>query len=151
LGFRHSGPPKNPALPDSVASAEIPGPRRLTAKFNRLQKPATSCTFFPDDPPRFYKVPFSYHRIDPIKASLEAAGFLDLKFTVLTLNKEIESANDFARGLIHGNPIVDEIRKRSGVHPDHVVNALTVALHQQYGVDPAPMTLQAIVVESTKK
>jgi hypothetical protein len=27
-----------------VASAEIPGQRRLTAKFNRLQKPATSCT-----------------------------------------------------------------------------------------------------------
>jgi hypothetical protein len=43
LSFRHSGPPKNPTLPDSVASAEILGPRRLTAKFNRLQKPATSC------------------------------------------------------------------------------------------------------------
>src|SRR5277367_4594119 len=43
LSFGHSGPPKNPALPDSVASVEIPGPRWLTAKFNRLQKPATSC------------------------------------------------------------------------------------------------------------
>jgi hypothetical protein len=40
--FPHSGPPKNPALPGSVASAEIPGPRRLTAKFKRLQKTATS-------------------------------------------------------------------------------------------------------------
>jgi hypothetical protein len=43
MSFRHSGPPKNPALPDSVASAEVPGPRRLTAKFNHLQKPATNC------------------------------------------------------------------------------------------------------------
>ncbi|MEA2744431.1 MAG: hypothetical protein QOG25_2802 [Acetobacteraceae bacterium] len=43
LSFRHSGPRKKPALPDPVASAEIPGPRRPTAKFNRLQKPATSC------------------------------------------------------------------------------------------------------------
>jgi hypothetical protein len=43
LSFRHSGPPKNPALPDSVASAEIPGQRPLKVKFNRLQKPATSC------------------------------------------------------------------------------------------------------------
>jgi IstB-like ATP binding protein len=40
---RH-GPPENPALPDSVVSAEISGPRRLTAKFNHLQKPATSCS-----------------------------------------------------------------------------------------------------------
>jgi hypothetical protein len=29
-----------------VASAEIPGQRRLTAKFNRLQKPATSWVFW---------------------------------------------------------------------------------------------------------
>jgi hypothetical protein len=43
MSFRHSGPPKNPALPDSLASAEISGPRRLTAKFDPLQKPATSC------------------------------------------------------------------------------------------------------------
>jgi hypothetical protein len=43
LSFRHSGPPKNPALPDSVALVEIPGQRRLTAKFNRFQKLATSC------------------------------------------------------------------------------------------------------------
>jgi hypothetical protein len=43
LSFRHSSPPKNRALPDSVASAEISGPRRLTAEFDRLQKPATSC------------------------------------------------------------------------------------------------------------
>jgi predicted component of type VI protein secretion system len=42
FGFRHSDPPKNSAFPDSVASAEIPGQRRLTAKFNHLQKPATS-------------------------------------------------------------------------------------------------------------
>jgi hypothetical protein len=43
LSFRHSSPPKNRALPDSVASAEISGPRRLTAEFNHRQKPATSC------------------------------------------------------------------------------------------------------------
>ena len=30
--------------------------------------------FFPHDPPQFYQVPFGYHRIDPIKDSLEAAG-----------------------------------------------------------------------------
>ena len=108
-------------------------------------------SFFLSDPPQFYKVPFSYHRIDPIKDSLEAAGFFDLKFTVLTFEKEIGNANAFARGLIHGNPFIDEIRKRGGADPDHVVDALTNALHEQYGEDPAPMTLQAIIVESTKR
>jgi hypothetical protein len=32
--------------------------------------------FFPHDPPQLYQVPFGYHRIDPIKNSLEAAGLL---------------------------------------------------------------------------
>jgi SAM-dependent methyltransferase len=108
-------------------------------------------SFFPVDPPQFYKVPFSYHRIDPIKDSLEAAGFIDLRIAVLTFEKEIVNAGSFARGLIHGNPIVDEIRKRGGVDPDRIVDALTVALRQQYGADPAPMTLQAIVIEATKR
>ena len=31
-------------------------------------------SFFPADPPQFYKVPFSYHQIDPIKESLMEAG-----------------------------------------------------------------------------
>src|SRR5271165_552363 len=39
----HLGPPENGTLPDSLAPAENPGPGRLTAKFDRLQKPATSC------------------------------------------------------------------------------------------------------------
>jgi ubiquinone/menaquinone biosynthesis C-methylase UbiE len=40
--------------------------------------------FFPHDPPQFYQVPFGYHRIDPIKDSLEAAGFTDLRIAVLS-------------------------------------------------------------------
>jgi hypothetical protein len=63
LSFRHSGPPKNPALPDSVASAEIPGPRRLIAKFNRLQKPATSWVD---------EASFSWHETLGLRASADA-------------------------------------------------------------------------------
>jgi hypothetical protein len=37
-------------------------------------------------------VPFSYSLIDPIKTSLEAAGFIDLQFIVITIQKEIADA-----------------------------------------------------------
>ena len=43
LIFCHSGPPENGTLLDSLTSTENPGPRRLTANFGRLQKPATTC------------------------------------------------------------------------------------------------------------
>jgi ubiquinone/menaquinone biosynthesis C-methylase UbiE len=108
-------------------------------------------SFFPSDPPQFYKVPFSYYRLDPIKESLEAAGFIDLRIAVITIEKEILDAGSFARGLIYGNPIVDEIRKRGGVTPDRVVDALKVALCKRFGDDPGRMTLQAIVIEATRR
>ena len=37
--------------------------------------------FFGADTPRFYTIPFGYHRIDPIKASLADAGFVKSRCT----------------------------------------------------------------------
>jgi ubiquinone/menaquinone biosynthesis C-methylase UbiE len=50
--------------------------------------------FFPHDPPQFYQVPFGYHRIDPIKDSLEAAGFTDLRIAVLSLKQDSPRCRD---------------------------------------------------------
>ena len=81
----------------------------------------TAASFFPADPPQFYNVPFSYHRIDPIKESLIEAGFDHINLAVVKLYKEIPDVARFARGLIHGNPLIDQIRTRGGVEPDRVV------------------------------
>ena len=53
-----------------------------------MQKPAKA----------FYKLPFSYHDLEVIRAALQAAGFTDLQFNVLPLDKEIPKAADFAQG-----------------------------------------------------
>ena len=55
-------------------------------------------TFFPVDPPQFYKVPFSYHQIDPIEESLIGAGFTDINVAVVSLKKEIPDAARASRG-----------------------------------------------------
>jgi SAM-dependent methyltransferase len=108
-------------------------------------------SFFPDDPPQFYRVPFSYYRIDPIKESLLGAGFADITVTIVTLEKEIPSAAFFARGLIHGNPLIEQITSRGGVDPGRIVDALTQALRREFGADPGRMTLQAIVFSASKR
>jgi ubiquinone/menaquinone biosynthesis C-methylase UbiE len=56
--------------------------------------------FFPNDPPQFYQVPFSYHRIDPIKDSLGAAGFTDIRIAVLSLNKIIPDVAAYSRARV---------------------------------------------------
>ena len=104
--------------------------------------------FFHADPPQFYLVPFGYHQIDPIKDSLIDAGFTEINVAVLNLHKEISSAASFARGLIFGNPLIDQIRARGGVDPERIADALTLALRGKLGSDSGLMALQAITFEA---
>jgi SAM-dependent methyltransferase len=104
--------------------------------------------FFPQDPPQFYQVPFSYHRIDPIKDALDTAGFTDLRIVVLSMNKLVPDVATYARALVLGNPLVDQIRARGGVAPERVIEALAEALPREFGTDPTRVPLQAIVFEA---
>ena len=107
--------------------------------------------FFPTDPPQFYQVPFSYYRIDPIKDSLTAAGFTELRIAVLSFEKTIPDPAVYARALVYGNPLIDQIGARGGVDPERVVDAVTEALLNAFGTDPTRMPLQAIVFEAKKQ
>src|SRR5262245_22309600 len=111
----------------------------------------TAASFFPADPPQFYMVPFSYYQIVPIKESLIDAGFIDISVAVIRLEKEIPDTARFARGLVHGNPLIDQIKARGGVDPDRIVNALAQALRQEFGSDPGRMPLQAIVFSANRR
>ena len=107
--------------------------------------------FFPADPPQFYNVPFSCHQIDPIKELLIVAGFSDINVAVVGFQKDIPDASVFARGLIYGNPMIDQVRARGGVEPEVIVDALVQALRREFGADPGRMPLQAIVFSATKR
>ncbi len=118
--------------------------------FGRIAHEVAS-SFFPADPPQFYKIPFSYHQIDPIKESLIGAGFADINVAIVRLEKEIPDVVLFARGLVYGNPLIDQIKARGGVDPDRIVDALTRALRQEFGADPGRMPLQAIVFSASRR
>jgi SAM-dependent methyltransferase len=107
--------------------------------------------FFEQDPPAFYTVPFDYHRIDSIKASLVATGFGDISVHVRKIDQTIPKAQSFAEGIIFGNPVIDEIAARGTTDPDTIVAALTAALNRAFGQDPGRMPLQAIVFSALKR
>ncbi|HEY5082465.1 MAG TPA: methyltransferase domain-containing protein [Bauldia sp.] len=106
--------------------------------------------FFPVDPPQFYSVPFSMNQIDPVKAALIEAGFTDIEIAVVKLDKTIPDAAAFARGLIYGNPVVEQIRARGGIDPEAVFEATVDALHREFGADPGSMPLQTILFSARK-
>lgn len=118
--------------------------------FGRIAHEVTA-SFFPSDPPQFYKVPFSYNQIDPIKESLLDAGFTDIEIAVLKREKEIPDIALFAQGIVYGNPLIDQIRARGGVDPERVVDAVAQALRAEFGTDPGRMTLQAVIFSATRR
>ena len=108
-------------------------------------------SFFPADPPQFYSVPFSCHQIDPIKESLIQAGFTGISAAVISLDKEIHDVASFARAAVYGNPLIDQVRARSGVEPERIVDALVQEYRREFGADPGRMPLQAILFSATKR
>jgi hypothetical protein len=96
-------------------------------------------------------VPFSCHEIDPIKEAVIRAGLTDFNAAVIGLEKEIPDASVFARGMVYGNPLIDQVRARGGVEPERIIDALVQEFHREFGGDPVRMPLQTIVLSATKR
>ncbi len=101
--------------------------------------------FFPDDPPGFYRVPFSYHDPAAVIEDLKAAGFAGVGHATLPLEKRIGDLAGFAQGLVFGNPLIDEISQRGGVAPEAVRDAIVDRFLTRLGPEPITMPLQATV------
>jgi SAM-dependent methyltransferase len=106
--------------------------------------------FFPEDPPQFYKVPYSCAAIAPIQDSLARAGFADIEVSEVARQGVIPDARAFAVGLIYGNPAIGEIRARGGVDPARLVDALAEALRRAFGPDPGRMPMKIYAYQALK-
>ncbi|HLY44157.1 MAG TPA: methyltransferase domain-containing protein [Stellaceae bacterium] len=104
----------------------------------------------PDDPPRFFEIPYAYCALDPIKEAVGEAGFTDFRVAVHRIEKLVADAAGFARGLIYGNPVFEQIRSR-GADPDEILDALAAALHREFGPEPYRVPLQAILFEAMRR
>ncbi len=107
----------------------------------------TAEAFFPEDTPGFYRVPFGYYDTAEIEASVVEAGFSRVGIELVPLTAGIPSPSAFARGLVFGNPLYDEILTRGG-DPEAVFQAMTEAIERRLGTE---MPLQAIVITASKE
>lgn len=100
---------------------------------------------FPDEPPGFYKVPFGYADTEVIRSGVTASGFNQVQIEKLPLEVEIGSAGEFARGLVFGNPLFEEISERGGDAED-ICLRLEARISDLIG---DTLSLQAILVDAT--
>jgi SAM-dependent methyltransferase len=110
----------------------------------------TATRFFPKDPPQFYQVPFSCSDVDPIGDGLAKVGFDEVTTEDVTLVKEIPDSGLFARGIVYGNPLYDQIVARGGVTPEEMHAAVKQALDREFGTSPGTMPLKATVIIAKK-
>ena len=133
-----------------------PGGRYVFNTFSPMQENPYSliaygvpAQFFPGEPPGFYKVPFHYGDPARVRADLAAAGWQDVTHETIQLNKKIADPEAFAKGLVFGNPLIDEIRSRGGVDPEDVAAAVLRALKVTFGPSDMVMPLEATIFTCT--
>ena len=100
--------------------------------------------FFPDKPPGFYRVPFIYHDPDIVREDLRASGLTDVDHVEVRQERVVTDLAGFARGLVFGNPVIEEILGRGG-DADAVMQRVHQRLSERLGAEPATMPLKITV------
>ena len=110
----------------------------------------TVAKFFADDPPGFYRIPFTLHDADMVREMLERAGFERIEVQRVGTTGTSPSAEDAAFGLIHGNPIYGEIMARRPDELESVKAAVATNIRAELGDRPVRCPLRALVFQATR-
>ena len=108
------------------------------------------CSYFPENPPSFYRVPFSMSQPDQIESLLVAAGFRNVKVDAVEKEGMSPSAKEAAIGIVEGNPIYGHIVSKDPKLVDIIRAAVEKKIADEYGERPLKSPLKAWVFEATK-
>ena len=119
---------------------------------NELAKIAheTIASFFDRDPPKFYEVPFGYHDRVEIEKLMRQEGFHAIQVSVVPKESKINQAEEAAKGLIEGNPVVLEIVERDPSLVRKIIDALTAAIKSRFGNSSVRAPMRAIIVQAQR-
>jgi len=106
-------------------------------------------SYFEDDPPKFYSVPFSMHDEKELHDLTVNAGFKNVKVELVKKEGYSPSSADLAIGIVEGNPIYLAIIEKD----PSLVNTITAhvqhELKEKYGAS-VRVPLQAWMIQGTK-
>ena len=103
---------------------------------------------FAENPPGFYKVPFSWGEPAAILPALQEGGFHDATCTPLTNTIDAESPAHFARGLVMGNPLSLELADRGVSDPEALIGEVADAISAGCGSNPCRIEMSTVVVQA---
>ncbi len=107
-------------------------------------------SYFGDDPPKFYSVPFSMHDEHQLRTLTENAGFKNVKTELVKKQGVGSSASDLTKGIVEGNPIYLAIIERDPSLINIMKERVQKVLAEKFGSKPIKSPLQAWMVEAIK-
>ena len=107
-------------------------------------------SYFGDDPPIFYNVPFSMYNEKGLIALASEAGFRNVQTTLVKKEGISPSASDLAKGMVEGNPVYLAILERDPSLINVIKEHIRKVVAEKFGDNPLKSPLEAWVVEGIK-
>ena len=107
-------------------------------------------SYFGDDPPIFYNVPFSMYDDRELTSLTRRAGFKSITTTLVKKEGISPSAADLAKGMVEGNPVYLAILEKAPSLLNTIKEHIQKAIAEKFGDKPVKSPLQAWVVEGMK-
>ena len=107
-------------------------------------------SYFGDDPPRFYSVPFSMYDDKELATITRRAGFKNITTTLIKKEGVSPSASDLAKGIVEGNPIYIAILERDASLVNTIKDHVQKVLTEKFGAKDLRSPLEAWMVEAVK-
>src|SRR4030095_15423741 len=107
-------------------------------------------SYFKDDPPQFFKIPFSMYDPCEHEALLKNSGFKNISVKNIILEGTSPSASDAAKGFTVGNPIYAQICERNESLLPAIQKTLTDRYSKEFGESEIRVPLSEFVAEGMK-
>ena len=107
-------------------------------------------SYFDDNPPIFYNVPFSMYNEKGLIALASDAGFKNVETTLVKKEGVCPSASDLAKGMVEGNPVYLAILERDPSLINVIKEHIRKVVAEKFGDNPLKSPLEAWVVEGIK-
>jgi SAM-dependent methyltransferase len=103
---------------------------------------------YPEDPPKFFELPYGYYDIRLIVAELQESGFSDIDISVRPLTTAAKSARHLAKAYCAGSPFANEVAARNTHSLDEAVDKFETAILKEYGDGPISAKMQAFQISA---
>ena len=134
-----------------------PGGRYIFSTWDKIENQRTSIitrdvitSFFKDDPPAFFNVPFAMYEPAVMENLIENAGFKDVSVKNVLLEGYSASAEDAAKGFTVGNPVYLEICTRDKNLLPEIQKTVMGRFTEEFGSKSLRIPLSLWVTEGTK-